>query len=464
MAIHENPGDRYLDVAKQLNKNNSFTTLSLKSLANHSFAMCDLNVLLNTLADSHPNLFATTPFFASHRQIEKMEELIHAIESVVALPAYKQAVLSWAPSIANFDPGSLGVFFGYDFHLDDSDPKLIEINSNAGGAMLNSLLARIQRMSSRAYSNQPLNWDFADSTEQAFVDMFRKEWRLQKGDAELRSIAIVDESPENQYLKPEFHLFATLFRHHGIEAFVADPSELKYLDGCIWYRDIKIDLIYNRLTDFPLDQVQHAHLKQAYLKNEIALTPHPRAHALYADKRNLTLLTNEEVLRNWGVSPGTRTLLLSRIPKTVIVTPENAQSLWDQRRHYFFKPFAGFGGKATYRGAKLTKRVWNEILESGYVAQELIPPSERTLYSDNQTVSLKVDIRNYVYDGCVQMLAARMYQGQTTNFRTTGGGFAAVFRVDDVQSHAYLRAGSNLGTPISINPFHLFNHGEKSIR
>jgi hypothetical protein len=31
----------------------------------------------------------------------------------------------------------------------------------------------------------------------------------------------------------------------------------------------------------------------------------------------------------------------------------------------------------------------------------------------------------------VQWIAARLYQGQTTNFRTPGGGFAPVYSFDD---------------------------------
>ena len=42
---------------------------------------------------------------------------------------------------ANF---SLDAFFGYDFHLDEGRLGLIEINTNAGGAMLNAVLARAQ--------------------------------------------------------------------------------------------------------------------------------------------------------------------------------------------------------------------------------------------------------------------------------------------------------------------------------
>ena len=41
--------------------------------------------------------------------------------------------------------------------------------------------------------------------------------------------------------------------------------------------------------------------------------------------------------------------------------------------------------------------------------------------------SLKLDVRLYTYRGAALLCAARVYQGQTTNFRTPGGGFAPVF-------------------------------------
>lgn len=67
--------------------------------------------------------------------------------------------------------------------------------------------------------------------------------------------------------------------------------------------------------------------------------------------------------------------------------------------------------------------MWEEIVAGRYVAQALVPPSERRIGPET---ALKVDVRNYVYDTRVQMLAARLYQGQTTNMRTAGGGFAPV--------------------------------------
>jgi hypothetical protein len=75
-------------------------------------------------------------------------------------------------------------------------------------------------------------------------------------------------------------------------------------------------------------------------------------------------------------------------------------------------------GRATYRGEKITKRVWQDILAGDYVAQALVIPGERSIGSTDNPSSLKFDLRVYVYDGKVQWTAARMYQGQTTNFRT----------------------------------------------
>ena len=159
----------------------------------------------------------------------------------------------------------------------------------------------------------------------------------------------------------------------------------------------------------------------------MVLTPHPRAHALYADKRNLMQLSDEAALLEMGVPDATRQILLKGIPRTVMVQPEDGERFWAERKRWFFKPPAGFGSRAAYRGDKLTKRVFEEILHGGYIAQEIVPPSEHKVVVETQEQLMKADIRAYVYQAHVQLLAARLYQGQTTNFRTPGGGFAPVF-------------------------------------
>ena len=207
-------------------------------------------------------------------------------------------------------------------------------------------------------------------------DMFFAEWRLARGDRTLRRIAIVDDNPQEQYLYPEFVLFQQLFRRHGVDAVIADPASLRLREGGLWHGDDPIDLVYNRVTDFMLEEPAHAVLRDAYLNDAVVLTPHPRAHALYANKRNLAVLSDPERLRAFGVAEDISRTLVSGIPKTQIVDPADADRLWSERRRLFFKPAAGFGSRAAYRGDKLTRGVWAQILAGDYIAQALIPPGE----------------------------------------------------------------------------------------
>jgi len=365
------------------------------------------------LLEQRPHLFAASAIPLALEADARMRATIAAVESTVALPAYREAVLARSPEIVRYEPGPRGVFLGYDFHLSNGMPQLIEINTNAGGGLLNAVLADVLESSEKVREDR----------ENAFVAMFREEWRLQRGDRPLRSIAIVDDDPATQYLYPEFLLFQAQLQRHGYTALVADAAALTHRDGVLRLGDTAIDLVYNRVTDFMLEEVRHAALRLAYLDGAVVLTPHPRAHALYADKRNLVLLSDQERLRQLGVAPKGAECLSRCVPATVEVTPDNAETLWRERRAWFFKPTHGFGSRGAYRGEKLTRRVWQDILAAQYVAQAYVPPSRRMLHD---TAELKMDFRYYVYGGATQLIAARLYQGQTTNFRTPLGGFAPV--------------------------------------
>jgi hypothetical protein len=393
-----------------------------------------------------PHLFADVPVFISPVQLRKMYEVIAAVEQVVGLAG-------WQVASDEIRPAAKGVFFGYDFHLNEQGVHLIEINTNAGGAFLNELLIESQRD-----ADLPGKAVAIENLDLSFQEMFRKEWRLERGSAPLHSIAIADEQPEKQYLYPEFLLAQRMLERAGIAAHITDPVAFKAREDGLYFGFEKIDLVYNRLTDFSLQQ--HPALRKAYTSGQVVLTPSPAHYARYADKRNLARLTDAEGLRSLGANEADIASLQTGVPHTFAVQsrhggaqhagaggtasqllPQSAgfasnvsqlhknmeETLWQERKSLFFKPNSGYGSKGAYRGEKLTKRVFGEIMQSDYVAQKLAPPGERAVCVDDaEAVLLKYDVRCYVYDGQIQLVAARLYQGQTTNFRTPGGGFALV--------------------------------------
>ena len=361
-----------------------------------------------------PHLFADVPVFIAAAQMRQMREMIDAVERVVGNGKWGVGSGEWMQHSAK------GVFYGYDFHLNSDGAHLIEINSNAGGGFLNALLLDSQREA---------GWPGAAAAEanleQAFLEMFRNEWRLERGDAPLQSVAIVDEQPEAQYLYPEFLLAQRMFERAGIAAYIAAPAALQLREDGLYFDGQKVDLAYNRLTDFSLQQ--HSALRQAYLEGGAVVTPNPAHYAQYADKRNLARLTDAEALRALGANEADIATLQAGVPQTRLVQAADQEQWWQERKQWFFKPATGYGSKGSYSGAKLTKRVFEEIMQGGYVAQRMAAPGERSVcVNDGEPVSLKYDVRCYVYGGQVQLVAARLYQGQTTNFRTPGGGFAPV--------------------------------------
>ncbi len=411
-------------LSDRLNQNCFCVTLDRRSLCDALEQEAGDPEFYETFIRSKAHLFSNVSVFLSANEVAEMQEVVAAIERVARLAAYKAAVLSWAPEISREDHGPVGALMGYDFHLGVDGPRLIEINTNAGGAYLNAVLARAQRACC-AEMDTPLP---PQAFEDAGFRMFQSEWMRQRGTGAPNRVAIVDDSPEQQYLYPEFVLARQILAARGVDAIIADSSHLRYEGGRLSVEGRPIDLVYNRVTDFAFDQPEHWALREAYRDGAVVVTPNPHNHALLADKRNLALLSDPAMLEAWGLEP-THLAQLKSVPRTVLVTPENAGDLWKSRKGLFFKPTSGHGGKAVYRGDKVTKGVWAEIEQGGYVAQTLVRPSQRMIKIDDALQARKIDVRLYTYDGQVLLVAARLYQGQTTNFRTPGGGFAPVFVV-----------------------------------
>lgn len=425
------------DSARRLNRDCFCRTLDREKL----LQLLEQKQLHRNLLEQHPHLFSDTAVFISPQDLQQMQALVAAFERLTRSSHYRQTLLARFPEPLP-DRGTAGVFMGYDFHLSDAGPRLIEINTNAGGGFLNAALvgaqiACCQPQSVVMHSQQ-------HRIEQSFVQMFLQEWRHQRGDRPLSTLAIVDDQPEQQFLFPEFQLAQQLFADAGIECVIADAAELEHHQGKLMHSGREIQMVYNRLTDFYLTEPHHQTLRLAHHLADVVLSPDPFHYTLYADKRNLTVASRADFLTQCELDTKDRQVLLELIPATLMLNSDNAGYLWQHRRDYFFKPATGFGSRAAYRGDKLTKRVWSEIqnpgpghLEGGYIAQQLVLPSQRAVLHDGLPTALKMDIRAYVYGGHIQLLAARLYQGQTTNLRTAGGGFAPVFIAPSAEGCGY---------------------------
>lgn len=376
---------------------------------------------MREILSARSHLFAATPVFVSQRNVATMQAQIDAIEALAQLEGFQILALSRSSADLAHQANTRGLILGYDFHITAEGPRLIEVNTNAGGAFLMSSLQQI--LVDMAFGCG--NAGFASRSSDRLNRVFTEEWRYAGRSGQPNTVAIVDDDPASHYLHPDVLLAREGLQRAGINVVVADSAELRYDGDALRHAGTRIDMVYNRLTDFDLSSPIHAPLCAALVDDAVLVSPAPRHHALYADKRNLTLFGDARLLQSWGLAPE-HVQALAETPQTRSLTAANSAELWRRRRELFFKPAAGFGSRAAYRGDKLTRRVWREILRGRYVAQSIVTPGLRLIEQGGRPTALKYDIRVYTYAGSPLLLAARIYQGQTTNFRTPGGGFAPV--------------------------------------
>jgi hypothetical protein len=308
------------------------------------------------------------------------------------------------------DPGNKSILMSYDFHVDqDENLKLIEINTNAAFLTLGEQM----------YRARELRLPIEDFNILEIKSNIEEELRLQKKSCpnDLK-IAIVDDNPHGQRLFVEFLVYDALFKSWGWNSRILDYRELLQV--------FQPDFVYNRHTDFFLSDPANQLLREKFLAKKVCLSPNPFEYFLLADKQRLIDWLIPGFLQAQGLSDSELNLLQTCLPKSLDVTPENASEIWSQRKNLFFKPKNSFGSKQSFRGESISRKAFKETLGESMIAQEFIAAPERVFETPTGQQTFKYDLRCYAYKGRLQMVVARLYQGQVTNLRTPLGGFAPV--------------------------------------
>ena len=98
--------------------------------------------------------------------------------------------------------------------------------------MFNAVMARVHQSCCLDPKSMALAKESAAALEKTFVDMFQSEWKLSAKETLLKTIAIVDTHPQQQYMYPEFLLFQQLFKRHGIQSVIVRPIWSGVKGGC----------------------------------------------------------------------------------------------------------------------------------------------------------------------------------------------------------------------------------------
>lgn len=352
--------------------------------------------------------------------LRAMTELARNLYRLSITERYQQQVLPLCPESARFDPGHDSVMMGYDYHLTAEGPKLIEINTNAGG----SLLAWI------AYArHHGLAEAMPASVKAQLLQTFAEEWHRFGGKGHPQTIAIIDENPAEQHLFGEMEFFAELFHAWGAHAWVVDPSELEPRDTGLYLRDRPVDMVYNRHTDFYLETDALQPLLHSYLQKQVCLTPNPHTYGLLGDKRRLLQLSDPAFREPFALDDAVEDQFAKGLLACRLLADCDRDQVWQDRKTLVFKPVNHYGGKGVLLGKSISHKRFEALPPGETLVQTAAPPN---VTDAGELGPMKTDYRLFMYRDRMVGLTARLYQGQLTNLRTEGGGFAPVeIRIDE---------------------------------
>jgi hypothetical protein len=354
---------------------------------------------------------------------QNCERAIRALYSVSRRPEYLNKLES-VPGVSDHPTRHRSVLMAYDFHTDpDGNCSLVEVNTNAAGFMLASLMEMTHAQTKYA-DYKPLK-DLRASFENELT-----LWSSgAKGAGSKPSVAIADEEIEQQKMYAEFLMYQDWFREGGWNAELCD-SKAFTLNGSrlATGAGTEVDFVYNRMTDFYLENPEHATLREAFVKDAACFSPNPREYWAIADKQRLIQFGQPGFLDECGASAEEK----EAIEKVLIPTYDKTSfssfdEIWSQRKSLFFKPKRSHGGKSVYRGESVSRKVFERLMSEDILIQRF-RPAQHVPTDDPRSVlsNWKFDLRFYVYEDRIQLTAARIYQGQVTNFSSPMGGFTLV--------------------------------------
>jgi hypothetical protein len=358
------------------------------------------------------------PVSVNYTDLRHMVKLVAELFALSRLPAYREYISSKLPYIARMDPGHDAVMMGYDFHLTPEGPRLIEVNTNAGGGVI----AYVSHLGEDGLQSSHL----PERLNRQVLNSFLDEWWRYRGDRACwpKRILIVDERPTDQFLYPEMQAFQQLFEGWGISCAITEPQDIEEKDGELFHQGQKVEMIYNRHCDFYLETPPMAAIGKAYQSGSVCLTPNPFTYGLLGDKRRMILWSSPEELSRFGLKPATAEHILTLVPWTRLLSFLDLNETWQTRKNLVFKPATRFGSRGVYMGTSISRSRFDSLPAEQTLVQALVPPSLTFLPHSGQ--EMKTDFRLFAYRNRPLGLAARLYRGQVTNLQSEGSGFAPV--------------------------------------
>ncbi len=343
--------------------------------------------IYDAILRERPHLFSSSPVFLARAQLEHMQTVITAIEHVIASAPFRASARAFAPPDRARDFGPRGVFLGYDFHVGrtrtrtDRDqhqcrrraPQHRARGGPAGVLRRRRGDARCRVDPGHARRRVPRH------VPRRMAAPTRR--RAARNDRDRRR-----RRPRASTSIPSSCSSRSSSAARGFQALIADPRALRHVRGALYASGERIDLVYNRLTDFDLRRSRDAPRCAARTTaGDVVVTPNPHTTRATPTSVISRCFSDGERLRDWGIPAETIAMLAAGVPRTVAgraCTPRRALA----RAQAMVLQTGSTATAAKPPTAATSSRVasWEPSSRAPTSRNAIVPPSERTIRIDER--------------------------------------------------------------------------------
>lgn len=384
----------------------------------------DYKITLDKVANStaiykgKPVPFLYHPMFFTEEDVKKFEDIVDTLMSITN--KVTERYLTSREFRKKFEYSSLLeelilIDNGYDiyvpiarydlFYGGDDNFKFCEFNTDGSSAMnedntIGKILLETEALKEFGKSYKLSLFELIDSWVDDIISIYNK-WS-DKGDKP--NVAIVDF--KESATTAEFEVFKNAFIKKGYNAIIADPRDLRYRDGNLYFNDYRIDLVYRRIVTFELIEKAEEipDFIEAYRNKAFCCVGSLRSQIMH-NKIIFKILHDEDTLE--FLSEKEREFVKEHIPVTGLFKGDRDvfEKVLYNKDKYIMKPYDLNASRGVYAGKDLSFEEWKRKLEESwnkdYLYQEYFEPytREHVVFEDDElkVESFKSIIGLYIY-------------------------------------------------------------------
>lgn len=296
----------------------------------------------------------------------------------------------------------------FDLFYDGGDDfKFIEVNTDGSSGMNeDNIFANIMLESKPIKEMQKkyniTYFELINSWVQESLNIYSRF----KNKVENPNIAIVDFKETG--ITAEFQAFREAYRKKGYNVEIVDPRDLRYINGKLYYGDMRIDMIYRRIVtvEFIEKSQEIPDLIEAYRDGAVCVIGSLRSQIMHNkiifkilhDADTQEFLMEEEV-----------EFIKKHIPYTEEFAGDKKvfEEVRNNKDKYIVKPMDSFASQGVHTGRDYAAEEWVKILEDcwgkNYLFQQFIDPPTRpfVLFDEEGNIDVedfKLNIGVYMYN------------------------------------------------------------------